>query len=47
MLFSDLWLRFANMLALPAFCIKSIQIGDAGQTKTLSTFCRNIKIKIQ
>ena len=29
-------MRFANMLSLPAFCVKNIEIGDVGRIKNLS-----------
>ena len=33
-------MRFANILSLPAFCKKYIEIGDVGRIKNLSTSCR-------
>ena len=37
---SDLYMGFSNILALPAFCIKYIEIGDVGRVKNLLTSCR-------
>ena len=33
-------MRFANILSLPAFYIKYIEIGDVGRIENLSTSCR-------
>ena len=43
-LFFDFCMSSANILALPAFCIKYIQIGDLGRIKNLSTSCREHEI---
>ena len=32
-------MRFANILSLPAFCVKNIEIGDVGRIKNLSKSC--------
>ena len=37
-------MRFANILSLPAFRIKYIEIGDAGRIKNLSKSCREYEI---
>ena len=36
----DLCMRSANILNLPALCIKYIEVGDVGRIKNLSTSCR-------
>ena len=36
-------MRYANLLSLPAFCIKYIEIGDVGGIKNLSTTCGEYK----
>ena len=33
-------MRFANILSLPAFCTKYIEIGDVRRIKNLSQSCR-------
>ena len=37
-------MRSANLLSLPAFCVKYIEIGDAGRIKNLSTSCREYEM---
>ena len=32
-------MRLANLMSLPAFCIKYIEIGDVGRIKNLSPSC--------